>query len=325
MIKYVTKNQIKALYRKKLKPRLRQVERERKKVKGKITFVIIIFLFIACIASGILMKSSRNLNLNIIIPIFVVAIVLSGFIIRFLTKDYRNNFKQNVIKEMFDLLLQKSNFNPQGYINDQDFNRCHLITERYNRYNGEDYVTGNIGHIGIEFSELHVRHVTGSGKNRSDVTRFKGLFFKCTFDNNIKTPILIHSDTAERFFGRSIGRFFQKYSQNGYDLVQLESPEFEKIFAVYSKDQVQARVILNPLTMDRLTQFIKRYKEKIEISVIDNNLYFLVHSSKNYFEPKIFSDALKWKDVMAIYDLLSLITELVNQFNLNKRVKSNVS
>ena len=49
----------------------------------------------------------------------------------------------------------------------------------------------------------------------------------------IKAPILIHSDVAERIFGKALGRFFQKKSKRGFDLVQLESPEFEKHFAVY--------------------------------------------------------------------------------------------
>ncbi len=335
MVKYVTKNQIKALYRKKLKPRLRRLDKERQAVKTKLIFLIsiilgIIFFLLYKVTgfSGSLDSvSSKEVEGSLGILKFSLFVGTALFIIiyKWITKGYKNKFKQSIIKEMFDLLLQDAEFKPGSHVNDADFDRCDLITAKYNRYNGEDYVKGKIARIGIEFSELHVRHVTGSGKNKKDVIRFKGLFFKCTFSNKIKSPLLIHSDTAERLFGKMVGRFLQKKVKSGYELVQLESPEFEKKFAVYTQDQVAARVMLNPLTMDRLTKFVKRYKEKIEISIIDNHLYFLVHTRKDHFEPKIFSDALKWKDVMEIYDLLSLMVELINQFNLDKRVRSNVS
>lgn len=335
MVKYVTEAQIKALYRKKLRPRLKRMEIEQRSIRSQVYLLIGTFLTIfGALAYIIYDPFGKNFSFNSEMAknilhyatfIFIAGSVIFFLIYKWLTKEFRNKFKQSIVQEMFSLLLQKSSFSPESHINASDFDRCDLITERYNRYNGEDHVTGRIGSIEVEFSELHVRHVTGSGKNKRDVTRFRGLFFKCTFDKKVRAPILIHSDVAERFFGKTIGRFLQKKSKSKYDLVQLESPEFEKLFAVYSTDQIHTRVILNPLTMDRLTQFIKKYKEKIEISVMDNYLYFLVHTNKDHFEPKIFSDALKWKDVMEIYDLLSLITELVNQFNLDKRVRNNAS
>lgn len=326
MVNYLTKNQIKALYRKKLRPRMRKMEAERLEIRSKIitssTIFILIFGFIFYkLNSGSGMSLEANFDL-IKLSVFVGFIIL-GFYFRRITKAYRSKFKQSIVKEMFNLLIQDCNFNPDNHMTEGDFNRCDLITSHYNRFSGEDHVTGKIGSVGLEFSELKVSHVTGSGKNRSETIHFDGLFFKCTFRNKIKSPLLIHSDLAERTFGRTIGRFFQKKAKPGYELVQLESVEFEKHFAVYTKDQVHARVMLNPLTMDRLTSFLKKYKEKIEISIIDHNLYFMLHNSKNHFEPAIFSQPIKWKDVMEMYDILSLIAELIDQFNLNKRIKNN--
>lgn len=41
------------------------------------------------------------------------------------------------------------------------------------------------------------------------------------------------------------------------DVVRLEDPEFEKIFVVYSSDEVEARYILSTSFMERLVEFRK--------------------------------------------------------------------
>jgi hypothetical protein len=73
--------------------------------------------------------------------------------------------------------------------------------------------------------------------------------------------------------------------------------------------------------MQKLTTFIKKHKETIEISLKENKLYFAVHTTKNHFEPTLFSTTLKWKDIIEIYDILNIMTDLIEQLNIDERVK----
>ena len=58
---------------------------------------------------------------------------------------------------------------------------------------------------------------------------------------------MVLPDVAERCFGSLIGNFFQKMNFSDGSLVKLENPDFEKLFSVYSHDQIEARYILTPL------------------------------------------------------------------------------
>ena len=130
----------------------------------------------------------------------------------------------------------------------------------YDRYSGDDLISGVIDRTDFRCSELHTEYkeVTYRDGKRHEtwVTIFRGLFFHADFNKHINGNTYIEPDNAERLFG-SWGRKLQ--GSNKGKLVKLEDPEFEKLFVVFSTDQVEARYILTPAIMHALVELRKRF------------------------------------------------------------------
>ncbi|HAN79364.1 MAG TPA: hypothetical protein DCQ31_17155, partial [Bacteroidales bacterium] len=67
-------------------------------------------------------------------------------------------------------------------------------------------------------------------------TIFKGVFFIADFNKNFKTETIVLNDNWEGILGR-FARKIQKLNISRPKLIQLENPEFEKMFQVFGEDQ----------------------------------------------------------------------------------------
>jgi hypothetical protein len=134
------------------------------------------------------------------------------------------------------------------------------------RYRGEDYIEGVIDKTDIRLSELHTeyRQVTYDSKGRRRehwVTIFRGLFISADFHKHFHGVTLVLPDTEQSWLG-GFGQWLQSISaklgnQPG-ELVKMEDPEFERLFKVFSTDQVEARYILTPNMIRRIVDFRKQ-------------------------------------------------------------------
>ncbi len=77
------------------------------------------------------------------------------------------------------------------------------------------------------------QYESGSGKNRSCRTVFRGLFFIGDFNKHFTCKTVVLTDTAESLFG-AFGKMFQAWNLARDQLIKLEDPEFEKLFVVWS-------------------------------------------------------------------------------------------
>ncbi len=123
------------------------------------------------------------------------------------------------------------------------------ILPGWDRENFEDLVTGKRGNVDFELFEAHLedKRTTTDSKGRTQtewVTVFRGQCLRFQF--------------PKRFYGRTLitrdAGFFNRFGGGGgLQRAILESPEFEKIFEVYTDDQVEARYLLTPDVMQKLT------------------------------------------------------------------------
>lgn len=78
---------------------------------------------------------------------------------------------------------------------------------------------------------------------------FKGLLLIVDFHKHFAGQTFLFPHNAESLLG-NVGRFFQKMGgRTETDLLRMEDPEFEEVFAVYSTDAIEARYILSTAMM----------------------------------------------------------------------------
>jgi hypothetical protein len=260
-----------------------------------------------------------------IFPGFIGVVIFIG-IYRFLTKDYVKGFKAKIIQRIISFIDENLIYNASSCIPQSHFTGCRILKRHPDRYKGDDLVRGKLGATQIEFSEIHAEykteHTDSKGRRRTQWhTIFKGLFFIADFNKHFKGRTVVLPDTAERIFGH-IGKMFQSWNVTRGELIKLEDIEFEKSFAVYGDDQVEARYILSTSLMKRIVDFKKKSNRVIHLSFVGSKIYVAISYTKNLFEPRVFKTILDFAPIQEYFEDLTLTVGLVEDLNLNTRIWS---
>lgn len=238
-------------------------------------------------------------------------------------QDYAAEFKNCVIRELVALIDPHLDYFPHRHIDENEYRAADIFRNRIDRFQGDDLVEGTFGATRFRFSELihQEKHETTDSKGRKQtrwVTIFQGLFFIADFNKHFLGKTYVVPDARGSFLG--IGKLFEKWSFGRGSIVELENPEFERLFTVYGTDQVEARYILSPSLMERLVNFRNKAGIPVHISFIHSKLFVALSVNQNLFEPKIFSSGVQSGYLRDYFRYLSLVTGIVDDLNLNLRI-----
>jgi len=299
---------------------LQNLEQERKKIAFKLTCIIVTILCILGVCFLI-----WRVNLNAILAVLfipaVLCLIIGVVLCKFLTRGYVAKFKSLVIQRIVHFIDENLNYAAGDCIDKSTFMLSTIFTTKPNRYKGDDLVSGKVGATKIKFSEIHAEHESGSGKNRRRYTVFKGLFFIGDFNKDFTTQTVVLPDTAEKLFGY-LGQKLQSLNIFRGQLIKLEDPEFEKHFAIYGNDQIQARYILSTSLMERIVEFKKKTGRKIYLSFVGSMVFVAVSYTRSLFEPRIFKTLLDFDPIQKYFEDLQLAIGIVDDLNLNTRIWS---
>ena len=255
-----------------------------------------------------------------ILFLFLFGVAIIGMIIfHCISRGYKREFKQRIIGRIVQFLDPGLYYQAYGFIDKNTFKASKLFKESINRYKGEDLVYGRTNKTDMMFSELHAEHESGSGKDKTWHTIFKGLFFIADFNKNFRGQTVVLPDSAEKLFGR-LGKMLQDWNVGRPDLIKLEDPEFEREFVVYGSDQIEARYILSTSLMRRILDFKNKTGTKIYLSFTGSEVYVAVPMTKNMFEPKYLASVNDFSPILDYYRDLSFAIGIVDDLNLNTRI-----
>lgn len=318
--------ELKKYYETDLMPDLKILEEARSKIAKKLIFVNLVG-GIGLVVSIILFFVFSLLGLALGFGLLVLWILLAIKI----TKGYKSDFKNKVIYRIIKFIDPSLEYFPENSISESVYMSSRLFPKSPDRYRGDDYVKGKIGETMIEFSEIHSEYKTVDRRYNQSYdedyssreqwhTIFKGLFFIANFNKKFKGQTLVLPDVAQKMFGSLLGNFFQGMNKFRGELIKMDDPEFEKLFVVYGQDQIEARYILSPSLMKRITEFKNRTKKDVYLSFINNNIFVAISYYKNLFEPKIFSTLINFDLIKEYYEDLMLAIGIVEELNLNTRI-----
>jgi len=315
-----TKEELYQLYENQLKPSLESLEGERKSllrqyglsILGIILTFVLTFVF------------APKMHLLFFVGIVIIGVLV--FIIFKATvkqKSYRLKYKENVVKEIVKLINPEWDYQSEARISEFDYKQSLLFRTMYDRYKGDDKVTGIIEKTVFEFSELHTEYktyTTKDGKTEEEWhTIFKGLFAQADFNKEIKGRTFVFPDSAEKMFGKW-GQNLQGDNSRG-KLVKMENLEFEKMFVVHGSDQIESRYVLTPMMMEAMVNIKKKYpKRNMYFSFIGSRVYVAMSFNKDLFEPRIMKSGVRFEDMEQMNAHFSLIQTIVHEMNLNTRI-----
>jgi len=319
---------LEAFYQSELMPDLVKLESQRKAAKFRFIPVIIVLAVINLICLFFIGKWSLNIKL-MIIPLIISLLPLLAWYAKYF-KGFKDQFKETVISKLVSFIHPDLTYNREGVVSENEFAGSHLFTELPDRYQGDDLISGPIGETNIQCSEIWVQkveiiydHSKPAGSTQKTRKKyhpiFNGLFFVADFNKAFKGITVVLPDKAQKLLG-DMGQALQKLNVQNGELIKLEDPEFEKLFVVYGKDQVESRYILSTSLMQRITAFQKRHQRPMRLSFAGNKLYVAIGFDRELFEPNLMDTLLDFSQVQEYYDDLRLAIDIVEELNLNRRI-----
>lgn len=220
-------------------------------------------------------------------------------------------YKKEVITKVLQSFCEDAAFIPEQGIDENVFINSNLFISP-DRYHTEDLIKGRVGKTVFRCAEVHAEEkktsVNSKGQSRTYwVDIFKGFIFIADFHKDFQgqTTVVRNSLLKWNFSGSR---------------VKLENPEFEKIFDVYSTNQIEARYLLSPSMMEQLVALDRGLNKSIKISFRNSSILIAIPESKDHFEASIWKSISDLNQLKSDFSTIHKLVAIVDNLNLNTRI-----
>ena len=296
----------------KLAPTLQVLENKRKELlrKGRSEGLIYaaIFLVVGVIALLILKLE------GIFGPIVIVVISVIIFItcINNKSKIFSFFYKEEVVDEIIHVFCPNATYSPNNGVSEDLFRNSGLFTSP-DRYHAEDLIEGCLDKTSFICSEVHAEErrarSTKNGVQYYWEDIFKGFLFIADFHKEFQGETTLLRNSLFKV-------------KMGASRVKMENPDFEKVFDVFSTNQIEARYLITPSMMERMLKLDSNFKKGITISFRNSTILVAIPDSKNRFEADVWSSLSDMSILKSDFAVLQSLLEIVDELNLNTRIWS---
>ncbi len=237
-------------------------------VGGSIALLGIIFLIVGAVGIGI--------------GAIVAGLLVFGIWYAIVNSNAKSELKSNLLNNMLVKIDDSFSYEQSDTSLSKSF-RNSGFERNISEVQVEDVFKGQIAGMNFTLGEVTVSR---KDSENSSVTIFKGPFC-CVETSNSYAFTSIIPDRLEKAFG-GLGRIMQKanISRLNQKLIKIdEDGDFEKYFAVWTKDEQSIREILNPQFRDYLKGIASM--TKVYVGFKGNFIYFGMNNRKDLFRIKL--------------------------------------
>lgn len=273
--------------------------------KTYLNYIIAILVIAIAVGVGYL-KVINMSTYDAIAPIFITTLGIAAILLILIIKSYKYKAKKLVLNKLLAFIGDIKYIEKNEYaVDDRIYIDSLNLFDYYNRYSCDDRLKGTYNNLPIDIMEIELKKETGTGKNRRVEKIFKGIFIKVPCNKKFKTKTIIKEDTIK------IG--------DNKNRVKLEDPEFEKIYDVYSSDQVEARYLITTAFMNRMVELRKK-NNKIILSFEQGNVNIALSTNSDWFELSIFKPANDINQYREILEQIMTIFSILDSLKLDQNI-----
>lgn len=250
----------------------------------------------------------------------------SGFVILTLRGPiyfYKKKAKNTIMADFANFFGTFSYYNEQHL--PDDLLRKSDLFGKFNIHKGDDYFCGNYKDVSITISEELLQkeiiytefdekfgNATSSSRSRKKNT-FRGICILLTMNKNFKGRTVVLKD-------KGLFNVFKRIP--GLERVKLEDMHFEKLFEVYSSDQIEARYLLTTAFMERMLKLTELYNGKsIQFSFDENQLLLAIPTKQDMFEAcSFFRSNINKKKIDLVFEQFYTVFSVVDVLKLNQKI-----
>lgn len=179
-----------------------------------------------------------------------------------------------------------------------EFDRSHL----------EDLVYGEVSGVPMVFCDARL----DTRIQKAHLPVFRGPLVLSRFPKHARGRTLVVPD------GGPVGNFFWGLGEEHRQRVKMESPDFERAFAVYSTDQVEARYLLTPTAMERLLALYRRFPGRMTVAFSGHEFMLTLDDRRDWFpNPGLFRDLTDPALIREQAEEIARLADIVEILKLN--------
>lgn len=199
--------------------------------------------------------------------------------------------------------------------------RTYGLVPSFARAQFEDRWSGELEGHRFSLYEAHLERRETSRENRTRyVTVFRGAIIDMDFGRPFtSTTLLQRAGAHKRWFG--LGRAKDSVAFDGHqlDLVDQVHPAFEDVFALYSDDQVDARVLVNPAYIEHLIALESAFKGDALRALLSKGRVIVAVESSELFESGSLSEHKDREKVAEAAEQFAALARLALAINQTER------
>ena len=303
-------------------PKIRHFEKERKSKKiiaiiGTILFTIpgLFFLAIAIIC----IDSRMTYDVCLTIAVLLLGGAMST--IPFVKKHFENKIKEKImplICSCFDNISWQQGspdcmLDMEPDINDIIYDSKLIM---FDKSEYDDVFVGVHNDVKYGILEGEFSRIVNTRKGKSNERVFNGVVIKLKMNKNFSGNTVIDQSKFAQIF-QYVG-----FDKSGLTKTNLEDVEFNKMYEVYTDDEVEARYLITPSFMQRLKAMKVAFNaNKVRCSFYKNYLLVGLFTSKDLFSIcSLFKPIDDPKQFFAMYEEIVSIIKLIDHFKLDQKI-----
>ncbi|MCB0565159.1 MAG: DUF3137 domain-containing protein [Phaeodactylibacter sp.] len=259
--------------------------------------------------------------IDILALTLLLAIPLGAYIsyLLYRIQRFRMTFKPNVVSLILDFIDDGMNFDPahplkydpKREIGKDRFQKSRIFATKAPYYSGEDFISGRIGEMDFEMSELHVKELSPVANRLDEV--FKGVFMHATFPEEAKGRVIIWPRRLRQYHTKAIKNFTWDKGQNQDK--EVNNLKFKELFLTYATEETHVESILSEPMQDAIVQYCASTGKEMYMSFIDREIYAAVSEDKDILEPHLFRSNLSFELVKEFFEDINLLLRIAEDFD----------
>lgn len=166
-----------------------------------------------------------------------------------------------------------------------DAARTYGLVPDFDRSDFEDRWYGALEDHEFDLYEAHLEEQRGSGKNRHWVTVFRGPVIRMGFGRTFhSTTLLERAGKHRKWLGLGGASDHVSFEGHRLDRVDQVHPAFGDVFALYSDDQVEARVLVHPTYVEHLLKLESAFEARELRALFTGGEVIVAVEAGNLFE-----------------------------------------
>jgi hypothetical protein len=274
---------------------------------------------IAIILNGILTFFDALHPYTFIFTSFIAPVAaFLAFKYHFFDATISQQYKDKVVKEMISFIDPLLQYEPEKFIEYNEFFESELFPLKPDIYLGDDKISGTIDGVPLSISEVFCQFTPCTPKQwwhigKEQVTIFHGIFLIAEYSKKFEGKIFIFPDKLQRKMGYT-GMLVQKNNLIRGKYIKPRNEKFRDLFSVYAENEYEGEKLLTDVLMEKLLELRRITKSTIYCTLKENKIFvgidlrrevFEVNTTKSLLQPHFLENF--YNEVLSVFTIVDIL------------------